>query len=140
MLPAVKVSVLEATAGLGLNDAVTPLGRPEAEKLTLLVKPLCGATLMVVAAFDPWVTPKLLGEAESVKFPTTVTVSVMGAELVRLPEVPVSVSVAGPVGAVLLAVRVRTLEVAAGFGLNEAVTPLGSPETDRVTLPLKPFN
>lgn len=60
-------------------------------------------------------------------------------ELVMLPEVPVSVSVAVPVAAVLVAVRVRTLEVVAGFGLNDAVTPAGRPETDKPTLPPKPF-
>jgi hypothetical protein len=61
-------------------------------------------------------------------------------ELVRLPEVPVTVRATAPVAAVLVAVRVSVLEVvAAGFGLNEAVTPLGRPERDKLTLPLKPF-
>ena len=80
-----------------------------------------------------------LGDAERAKFPTTVTESVIGVELVRPPEVPVIVTVATPVAAVLLAVRVRTLEVVAGLGLNEAVTPLGKPETDKLILPPKPF-
>ena len=45
-----------------------------------------------------------------------------------------------PVAAVLLAVSVRTLVLAVLAGLNEeAVTPLGRPETDSATLPLKPF-
>jgi len=60
-------------------------------------------------------------------------------ELVRLPEVPVTVRATAPVAAVLVAVRVSVLEVVAGFVLNEAVTPLGRPETDKLTLPLKPF-
>jgi len=36
VLLAVKVSVLLLGVLLGLNDAVTPLGRPDADKLTLL--------------------------------------------------------------------------------------------------------
>ena len=56
------------------------------------------------------------------------------------PEVPVMVTVALPTVAVLLAVSVRTLEpVEVGFGANDAVTPLGRPEADRVTLPVNPF-
>jgi hypothetical protein len=57
----------------------------------------------------------------------------------KLPEVPVMVTVAAPVIAALLAVSVRMLVVVAGFVLNDAVTPLGKPEADKVTLPLKPF-
>ena len=42
--------------------------------------------------------------------------------------------------AVGLAVSVRVLVVAVGFGLNDAVTPVGRVEvTDIVTLPVKPF-
>jgi len=139
-LLAIRVRVLEAVAGLGLNDAVTPLGRPEADKVTLLVKPPCGVTVIVLVAFTPWTTLTLLGDAVSAKFPTTVTTRVIVVEFVRLPEVPVIVTLTVPVLAVLLAVRVRRLEVVAGFGLNEALTPLGRPETDKPTLPPKPFN
>ena len=43
--------------------------------------------------------------------------------------------------AVLVALSVRTLVFVVLAGLNaEAVTPLGRPETDRATLPLKPFS
>jgi hypothetical protein len=52
---------------LGLNDAVTPLGRPDADKLTLLLKPFCGVTVMVLAPLVPCVNVKLFGEAERVK-------------------------------------------------------------------------
>jgi hypothetical protein len=49
-LVAVSVIALELlVVGLGLNTAVTPLGRPEAAKLTLPVKPLAGVTVMVSA-------------------------------------------------------------------------------------------
>jgi hypothetical protein len=40
--------------------------------------------------------------------------------------------------AVLLAVSVSTLELVEDAGLNEAVTPLGSPETVNATLPVNP--
>ncbi len=45
-----------------------------------------------------------------------------------------------PVPAVLVALSVRTLVFVVLAGLNaEAVTPLGRPETDSATLPVKPF-
>jgi hypothetical protein len=59
--------------------------------------------------------------------------------LVKLPEVPVMVTGIVPMVAELLAVSVNVLAVLAGFGLNDAVTPLGKPDADKVTLPLKPF-
>jgi hypothetical protein len=43
-LVAVNVSVLFPVVGLGENDAVTPLGRPDAESVTLPVNPYCGFT------------------------------------------------------------------------------------------------
>ena len=50
-----------------------------------------------------------------------------------MPEVPVMFTVEVPVAAVLLAVSVNMLLA------NEAATPLGMPEADNATLPLKPF-
>ena len=58
---------------------------------------------------------------------------------VKAPEVPVMVSVAVPFFAVALAVSVSVLVEAAGFGLYDAVTPLGNPVVVNMTLPLKPF-
>jgi len=43
-LLAVRVSVLAPVVGFGEKDAVTPLGRPEAERATLPVNPFCGYT------------------------------------------------------------------------------------------------
>jgi len=62
---AVSVNVLLLAVLLGLNDAVTPPGRPDADKLTLLLKPFCGVTVMVLAPLPPCVIVKLLGNAES---------------------------------------------------------------------------
>ena len=39
--------VLVAAVGLGLKEAVTPVGIPEAVKLTLPAKPLTGVTVMM---------------------------------------------------------------------------------------------
>jgi hypothetical protein len=36
-----------------LNDAVTPAGNPEADKLTLPLKPFCGVTPMVALRLLP---------------------------------------------------------------------------------------
>ena len=50
---AVSVNVLVPVVLLGLNAAVTPLGRPEADKLTLLLKPFCGVTVIVLVPLAP---------------------------------------------------------------------------------------
>src|SRR6266849_6404792 len=141
VLLAVSVKVLVAVAGFGLKDAVTPLGKPEAAKLTLPLKPFCGVTVIVLVPLAPCVMVKLLGEAESVKFAvgTGFTVRETVVLLVKLPEVPVMVTVAVPVVAVLLAVSVKVLVLVVLLGLKDALTPLGRPEDDRLTLPLKPF-
>ena len=60
--------------------------------------------------------------------------------LVSVPDVPVTVTVTVPVVAVLLAVIVRVLVFVVLAGLNEGVTPLGRPEADKLTLPLKPLS
>ena len=65
-LPAVSVNVLVLVVLLGLNDAVTPLGRPDADKLTLPLKPFCGTTVMVLAPLAPCAIVKLFGDAERV--------------------------------------------------------------------------
>ena len=68
-----------------------------------------------------------------------VTARVIVVVFVRVPEVPVMVTVTVPVAAVLFAVNLNVLVVVVGLGLKAAVTPLGSVEGDRVTLPVKPF-
>src|SRR5208283_1076685 len=67
-LLAVSVSVLVPPVLDGLNDAVTPLGRPDAARLTLPLNPFWSFTVMVlVPPAPPWVMVRLLGESESVK-------------------------------------------------------------------------
>jgi len=67
----------------------------------------------------------------------TVRLSVVVA--VRAPDAPLIVTTKVPKAAVGLAVSVRVLVEVVGFGLNDAVTPVGKPVAVNVTLPLKPF-
>ena len=67
VLLAVKVRALVPVVGLVPNVAVTPLGRAEVESVTDPVKPPDGVTVMVLLPLVPWVTLRLVGEAESVK-------------------------------------------------------------------------
>ena len=60
--------------------------------------------------------------------------------LLRLPEVPVTVTVTEPLAATREAVKVKVLPEAVLFGLKTAVTPAGKSDAARVTLPLKPFS
>ena len=57
---------------------------------------------------------------------------------IRLPELPVIVTLAVPTGAVLLAESVSVLVPFVLVGLKTAVTPLGKPDADKLTLPEKP--
>src|SRR5690348_571906 len=83
----------------------------------------------------------LAGEAEGGRSGGGVglTVREITVVLCKLPEAPVMMRVAVPVVAELPAVRVRVLPLVAGLGVKLAVTPLGKPEADSVTLPLNPF-
>ena len=138
VLLAVSVKVLELVVPAGLNDAVTPLGRPDADNATLLLNPFSGLTVIVLAPLDPCVMVRPLGEAESEKFGGGLTVRASVAELDRFPEEPAMVTVARPVVAVLVAVRVNILVPVVLVGLKEAVTPEGKPDADKPTVPLKP--
>jgi len=68
------------------------------------------------------------------------TVKLTVVLLWRLPDVPLMMTVNVPVAEVLLALSVSVLAVVTGLELNEAATPLGSPDADKLTLPLNPFS
>jgi len=136
---AVSVNVLVPVVLAGLKDAVTPLGNPDADKLTLPLKPFVGFTVMVLLPLFPWVTVRLDGAADNVKFGAAFTVRVTVVVWLKLPDVPVIVTVAVPVVAVPLAVSVSVLVPVVLVGLKDAVTPLGNPDADKLTLPVKPF-
>jgi hypothetical protein len=138
-MPAARVSVLVPAVLAGLKEAVTPFGKPEADKLTLALKPPCGFTVIVVVPLPAWKTLRLLGDAENVKVPALFTARETVAVLVKRPEVPVTVTLAVPMAAVLLAVKVTVLVPVVLAGLKDAVTPLGRPDTDKPTVLEKPF-
>ncbi len=61
------------------------------------------------------------------------------AVFLKLPDVPVMVTVTVPIIAVPVADRVKTLVVDAGFVLKTALTPVGRPDAVKFTFPLNPF-
>src|SRR5436189_201919 len=153
---AVSVSVLVVAVGLGLNVPARRSAGLEGDRVTLPVKPFCGETVMVLEPLLPWVTVRLLGEADRVKSGAAWAFTrseerrvgkerrapVMVTENVHVVAVAlvVIVTVTVPVAAVLLAVSVSVLVVVVGFGSKAGVTPSGSPAAERVTLPVKPFS
>lgn len=140
VLLAERVKVLVLAVLPGLSEAVTPAGGTDVARATLPLKPFCALTVMVLVPLAPCVIVRLLGEAERVKFGGGFTVSERVVAFVKLPTVPVMVTVTVPVAAVPLALSVNVLVVPVAVGLNEPVTPAGRPEADKLTLLLKPFS
>jgi hypothetical protein len=126
--------------GLVENAAVTPLGKPVAVSVVAELKLFWLVMVIVLVPLAPCFTVSEEGEAPIVKFglAAAFTVKVRVVVAIRLPDVPVIVTVAVPVVAEALAVSVSVLVALVGLGLNTAVTPLGTPEAARVTLPLNP--
>ena len=137
VLLAVRVSVLEPVVGFGVKAAVTPAGKPVTARCTLPVNPYWGDTLSVAVPELPW-PMDWYDPTETVKLGAE-TVKPRVVVAVRLPDVPVMVSNVNPTLAVLFAVSVRLLKPVVGFGEKDAVTPLGSPVTARLTLPVNPY-
>lgn len=52
-LLAISVKVLVDAVGFVPNDTVTPVGRPDAARVMLPIKPFWGATVMVLEPLDP---------------------------------------------------------------------------------------
>jgi hypothetical protein len=133
-----NVTVLLLAVLVGEKVAVTPVGRPEAVSATVPPKPLRSVMAMVLAPLVPGFRLTLAGVADSVKLSGAPMVSAIVALLLKLPDVPVMVTVELPVAAELLALRVSVLvpDVPAP---KDAVTPEGRPDAARATVPLKPF-
>ena len=138
-LAALSVSVLGLVVLARLNDAVTPLGRPDVARATVPVKPFCGVMVIVLLALAPCATLTLAGDAVIVNAGSPVTVSNSRVLLVRLPEVPEIVIDDVDEAAEALTVSVSVLVVVAVAGLNDAVTPVGRPDAARLTALVKPF-
>ena len=63
-LLAVSVSTLDLVeVGFGTKDAVTPLGKPNATRLTLPLNPYCGDIEMVDVPYVPSFRFRLFGES-----------------------------------------------------------------------------
>lgn len=126
---------LEAV-GPGPNDPETPAGRPVKLMVTVLEKPFCAVKVRVAFAEAPCATLRAVGDADRVKVGGRVTVSATVVLAVRLPDVPVMVTVAVAAAAVLDAVKVTLRAVP--VGPKVAVTPAGRPEAASATVPLNP--
>jgi hypothetical protein len=137
LLVAVNVITDESKTGFGEKEAVTPLGRPWIARFTFFENPFNSDTYTDVVVELPCPSVTLPGlESEN---PGVATVSASEILELRLPEVPVSLMVELPAVAVLPAVKVIVDAPVLGFGENDAVTPLGRPETAKVTLAANPF-
>jgi len=135
----VSVSTLEVADEVGLNAAVTPVGMPDAAKVTLPVNPFRSATEIVLVPVLPGATVTVEGEAESVKPGAPVTVIVNVVVEVVLPEVPVSVIGYVPGVTVQAAVKVTvSLPLVTGLVPNVTVKPVGKPDAASVILPVNP--
>lgn len=132
-LLAFNVNVLVVVPGLGLNDAVTPLGRPVAANVTLPVKPPDGVTVIFVVPLSDRSMVRLVGDADRVKLPDAAAVTVRDTVVVcvMLSPVPAMVMVYVPVVVVEATVKVTTElpEPGAAMGLvpKPTVTPVGWP-------------
>src|SRR6202167_1042111 len=67
VLLALSGSTLVPLVGFVPNAAVTPLGRPDAAKVTLPLNPPTSVTVIVLVPLLPWVIVRLLGGSDSVK-------------------------------------------------------------------------
>jgi hypothetical protein len=138
VLLAVKVTRLVPAVFRAANDAVTPLGSPDADRITLLLKRFCGVTVTVPDAVAPRGSPRLAGSSDRVKF-GAVIVSPMVVALVSAPEAPFTIAVYVSGVTVPLALKVRDVLAVVLDGLKTGVKPVGKPDTAKLTLPLKPF-
>ena len=125
----------------GVKTAVTPIGTPDAARVTLPVKLLMAATLTGVVVEDPATTLTGAALAPSVKLDTGATVRVSGNEAVSAPLVPVIVTTADVDVAVAGAVNATDAVPPAEGDVGEklAVTPAGNPDAANATLPWKPL-
>jgi hypothetical protein len=141
-LLAVSVSKLLPVVGLVPKAAVTPLGIPEAVRVTGPVNPPTSVTLMVSVppAFRDIVSAAADGASVKLPFPAAVTVRVTLVVSVRVPDVPVMGRMYVPTGVVQgTEIVIVLLPLVIGLLLNMAVTPVGNPDIARVTLPVIPF-
>jgi hypothetical protein len=127
--PKLTVGISCAPDGVDVTAAVSD---------TLPMKPPAPEIVITSVALLPWVIGTVEAVGASTMLGATLTVNAIVVEAVRLPEVPAIVTVAAPRAAVPLAVSVTPLDPVVGLVAKAAVTPLGKPDADRVTLPVNP--
>lgn len=137
-LPRVAVLLAVKVTWLALNAAVTPLGNPDADRLTPLLKPFCAVIVTARVAVERRGSPTAAPLNDRVKF-GAVMVSPMVVALLSAPERPATFTVYVPAVAALFAWNVSTLLLVVLAGLKAAVIPLGMPDTARPAVPLNPF-
>ena len=140
VLLAISVRTLLPVVGLVPNAAVTPLGIPDAVRVTAPVNPPTSVTLMVSVppASRPITRVDAVGVIVKLPVPEEVViVTGMMMDLLVVPEVTVTVIVDVPNVAVALAVRVMTNVVLVGL-VTEAETPEGRPVREMVGVPVAP--
>src|SRR5665213_1795911 len=98
VLAAVRVKVLVPVVLAGLNNAVTPAGKPLTVRPTAPLKVLIPVTVTVLLSLPPWGKLKRAGESDSEKSGAVVTVRAIVAVCTRPPETPVIVILSEPSG------------------------------------------
>ncbi len=124
--------------GLFVKATVTPVGRPEAEKVTGVIAPWTRvAVIDEIGLVPPWATVRLPGEGEErlKSKPGAETVSDSVVEWLAPPPLALIVTVLVPIVALAVAEKVTvTVQVGLhGLLVNVAVTPVGRPDTENVT-------
>ena len=96
VLLAVRVSMLLLVVGLVPNEAVTPLGKPDAAIVTLPVNPPVSVTLIVLVPLLPCVIDNDEGDAASVNPAAPGMVTAMVVVWLIDPSVPLMVTFVVP--------------------------------------------
>ena len=136
----VSVEVPDVVTDVGLNVPVAPVGNPVTLKVTVPVKPPEPVTVCKKLVLLPWITDWELGEEFSEKSGGALTTKIVEALWVKLPLVPVTVSVEDPMGVLELVdtVSVEDPDPVTNAGLKDAVASEGNPLMLRLTSSLKP--
>jgi hypothetical protein len=135
----VEVPLVVTVAGEKL--ALAPMGKPPALSVTVPVNPFSAPIVTVYVVEFPGFTVWEAGAAETEKSGAVETTRPEVAECVRLPLVPVIVSVELPAGVVpsVVTVIVEVPLVVTVAGEKLALAPVGKPLALSVTVPVNPF-
>src|SRR5881409_654285 len=119
------------------NNALAPVGNPEAEKDTDCVVPDTSAALMELETEAPWLTallPPFVSEKLK-EVDAGFTVKLKLVVLATAAAIPFTVMVEVPMGVVEDVLMVRAVEQVGvhAVGENAAVAPVGNPEAEKVT-------